>query len=236
MDLRCLLRISNEILGLPEVTIRMSGNAKSKSTFNDFTKPHPKYRFIQNKRWGAGLLPLPNIFEDYMKGKDKQALRTNRRRSIEFGFRFDKFDPSEHLDEILAINTSTEVRQGYRMTPDLLNIETLRSWAQDKPTIYGIFDANGFLKAYAHCPIYGEVFIFSRLLGHAEDLDRGIMYLLISEVVREMTERKREQGTPIWAMYDTFFGAPSGLRFFKERLGFKPYKVRWVWEAYKQKS
>lgn len=230
MDLRGFLRIANEILGLLEVTIRMSGNAMAKSTFNNFTKPHPKYKFIQNKRWGVGLLQLPDIFGDYLKGKDKQALRTNRRRSIELGFSFEKFDPREYLDEVLAINTSMQVRQGDPMTPDYLNIEGLRIWAQDEPTIYGLFDANGVLKAYAHILIYGEVFVFSRLLGHADDLDRGIMYLLISEVVREMIERKRKQGTPIWAMYDTFFGASAGLRYFKERLGFRPYKVRWMWE------
>jgi hypothetical protein len=231
MDLKYLLGVPSQILGLHEVTIRISGDPNSKSTFHELTKPHPKYKFIQNKRWGAGLLLLPERFDDYLKGKDKQALRTNRRRSTEYGFRFDKFAPSEHLEAILAINTSTRVHQGYRMSSAFLNIGSLRNWTEDKPTIYGLFDPHESLKAYAHVRHCGEVAIFSSLLGHAEDLDKGIMYLLVSEVIREMIEHKCRQGIPIWAMYDTFFGASPGLRYFKERLGFKPYKVRWIWEA-----
>jgi hypothetical protein len=30
-------------------------------------------------------------------------------------------------------------------------------------------------------------------------------------------------------MYDTFWGASTGLAFFKERLGFRPYTVDWAW-------
>jgi len=230
MDLKRLFRIPSEIFALPEVTIRMSGDANARSTFIDFSKPHPKYKLIQNKRWGAGLLKLPDTFDAYIKGKDKQALRTNRRRSIDGGFRFETFNPGEHLDEILAINTSMRFRQGYPMTPDHLNIESLRVWAQSKRAIYGLFDTNRVLKAYAHTPVHGEVFIFSRLLGHAEELNKGIMYLLVSEVIREMIDGKRKYSMPIWGMYDTFFGASPGLQYFKERMGFRPYKVRWVWE------
>ncbi len=225
-----LLSSVNEIFSLPEVTIQMSGGEASRKMFEFFTQPHPRYRLIQNKRWGAGLLPLQERFEDYLKGKDKQALRTNRRRSVSLGFRFDVFHPDRYLNDILAINTSLQVRQGQPMDADYLSLERLKLWIQDKPEIYGIFDGRGVLKAYAHAPVYGEVFILSRLLGHADDLENGIMYFLISEVVREMIERKGRQGEPLWAMYDTFFGASPGLRFFKERLGFKPYKVRWVWE------
>ena len=53
------------------------------------------------------------------------------------------------------------------------------------------------------------------------------MYLLISEVIRDMILQKLVIGYPNWIMYDTFFGASDGLKYFKERLGFKPYKVNW---------
>ena len=33
-----------------------------------------------------------------------------------------------------------------------------------------------------------------------------------------------------YLMYDTFFGASEGLKKFKEKLGFQPYKVKWKWE------
>jgi hypothetical protein len=30
-------------------------------------------------------------------------------------------------------------------------------------------------------------------------------------------------------MYDTFVGGTAGMRTFKERCGFLPYRVNWVW-------
>jgi hypothetical protein len=35
--------------------------------------------------------------------------------------------------------------------------------------------------------------------------------------------------TPTWAMYDTFWRTSTGIAFFKERLGFRPYAVERVW-------
>jgi hypothetical protein len=221
-------RIFNEALSLPEVTIRMSGDHKSRDIFNVYTSRHPKYKLIQNKRWGVALLPLPDLFEEYLK--KNELLRRKRQRSIDLGFRFDSLDPSQHLNEILAINSSLQFRQGQLMDASFLTIEQLRVWAKNKPAIYGVFNNNGVLRAYTNTPICGEIFTFSRLLAHGEDLDKGVMYFMVSEVIRRMIKRRADQGSPLWAMYDTFFGAPPGLRFFKERLGFKPYKVRWVWQ------
>lgn len=221
-------RTLREIITLPEVTITMAGDGLSQQIFNTYTRPHPKYRVIQNKRWGVALLPLPDLFEEYLR--NNELLRRKRRRSIDLGFRFDSLDPSQRLNEILDINSSLEFRQGHFMDPSLLNIEQLQIWAKSKQMIYGVFNSEGVLRAYTHAPITGEVFTFSRLLAHGGDLDKGIMYFMISEVIRQMIARRAEQGLPLWAMYDTFFGAAPGLRFFKERLGFKPYKVRWRWE------
>jgi len=226
--LMSLFEIVREMLSLPRVQITMWGG-DSKQVYSYFVKPHPRYKVIRNKEWGVGLLPLPDTFEEYLRGRDRQALRTNRKRCLSRGFYFNSFNPAERLEEILDINLSMRDRQGKPMHPDYLNIDCLRQYCSDKPLMYGIFNAEGILKAYAYAPIYGEVFVFSRLLGHGDCLDQGIMYLLVSEIIREMIDFKQAQGYPLWAMYDTFFGAKPGLRYFKERLGFKPYKVKWRW-------
>jgi hypothetical protein len=111
-----------------------------------------------------------------------------------------------------------------------LRLDWLEGYFRDTATIFGVFNSAHVLRAYAETPICGDVFLFSCLLGHAEDLNQGIMYLLFSEVVREMIGRKQNCGAPLWAMYDTFFGGADGLRTFKSNVGFKPYKVRWIWE------
>lgn len=58
------------------------------------------------------------------------------------------------------------------------------------------------------------------------------MYLLISEVINMLVDLKNKQDTsPKWLMYDTFYGAKPGLTEFKKRLGFKPYRVKWTWQS-----
>jgi len=224
------LNIVKQIFSLPRVYIKLWGDEKSYNTYLSFTKRHPKYKIIQNKRYGVALISLPNSFSDYLTGRDKQALRTNRRKAIKHGFTFSSFSPLEHIDEILEINQSMKIRQSKPMNPDYLNVDALVSFFKDKEKIYGVFDIHGNLKAYAYTPIVGEVCVISRLLGHGEELDKGIMYFLISEVIREMIEIKNKNGVPLWIMYDTLFGASKGLKYFKERLGFKPYEVIWTWE------
>ena len=58
------------------------------------------------------------------------------------------------------------------------------------------------------------------------------MYLMMIEVHKMMFKEYRQKGYK-YIMYDTFFGASEGLKKFKEKLGYKPYKVRWIWENQK---
>lgn len=58
---------------------------------------------------------------------------------------------------------------------------------------------------------------------------RICLYLLVSEVIRSYIDVRRGQGAPTREMDDTFWGATKGLAYFKERLGFKPHTVDWVW-------
>src|SRR5712692_3305278 len=122
--MRCgdFFRLLREMKALPEISIRMSGDDTCKKLFYYFTQLHPRYRFIQNKRWGVALLPLPDIYNEYLKGKDKQALRSNRKRALDLGFHFCRINPLEHLNDILSINTSTPVRQGSPMSSSYLSI------------------------------------------------------------------------------------------------------------------
>lgn len=96
-----------------------------------------------------------------------------------------------------------------------------------KTSMFGVFNAEGRLKGYIHVFVCGEVAIIFRILGHGDDIDKGIMYLLASEVIHYLIGLRRKQENLRWVMYDTFFGASSGLRYFKERLGFTPFLVKW---------
>jgi hypothetical protein len=224
-------RMASEVMTLPEVTIRMSGDERSRSIYEKFTRPHPRYRIIQSKRWGVALVPLPEGFEQFLRGKPKEALRTNRNRCIRLGYTFAKFEPLERLDEILAVNQSVPERQGRPMEQSYLELDALRAHYTRRRTVYGVFDSAAVLKAYAAVPVVGEVAILTKLLGHGDALANGVMYFCVSEVIRVLIQRHASGESVQWLLYDTFFGASAGLRYFKERMGFRPYKVRWVWAS-----
>jgi hypothetical protein len=216
------------LLKSPAATIALSGGQDAAETYRCFTAPHPRFFFLQNKRWGAAILPLPTNFEDYLKD---ELLRRKRKRCLAHGYSFAEVDPNVRFEEIFAVNKSMAQRQGRDMDTCYVEPDALRKYYSLKRTTYAVLDTTGIVRAYASVPVYGEVFILSRLLGHGEHLGEGIMYLLVSEIVREMIGLRSERGAPNWGMYDTYFGAPAGLRFFKERLGFRPYNVKWVWRS-----
>lgn len=224
-----LWALLKELSALQKVEIRMWGGEECAQIYRYFTRLHPRYRIIRNKVWGVALTPLLDTFEEYLRGKDKQALRTNRKRALAEGFYFGEFAPVERLEEMLDINRSKPMRQGKPMAKSYVEEQELVTYLEGIRSMFGVFNAEGRLRAYAYVRVCGEVGVVSRLLGHGDDLDKGIMYLLLSEVIRHLIELKQKQGVPRWVMYDTFFGASPGLRYFKERMGFKPYRVRWSW-------
>jgi hypothetical protein len=223
--------IVKRCLTLPVINIRLWGDQQVRKTYEQFRSRHGRFFFIQRKQWGVALLRLPETPEMYLKGKDRQAVRTNRKHALTAGYQFREFQPLEHIDEILEINSSADVRQGRAMAKGYLEENALREYFRDAHPVYGVFDTGGRLCAYAHTPILGEAFMFSRLLGDARHLNSGIMYLLVSDVITIMTQHKSASGFPLWAMYDTYFGGSPGVRFFKDRCGFSPYKVNWSWHV-----
>ena len=143
------------------------------------------------------------------------------------GYDFSEIRPLDHMEEILAINMSCPVRQGRVISPSYLDQAELQKYFSGATPVFAVRDEARIVRAYAHTLIFGDVFVFNRLLGHYDHLKNGIMFLLVSEVIREMCEYKARHGSPQWAMYDMMFGGGDGLRYFKERLGFQPYRVSW---------
>lgn len=213
------------VLRAPRVTIEAYGGDEARAVFDAFTRPHPRFKVTPAKRWGVALLRLPDTFDAYLS--TARALRKNRRHAETAGYRYALVQPLSHLDEILDINRSAPVRQGRPMPPVDLEwaTRTIGAWA----AIHGVLDSDGRLCAYATVHRLGDAFAFSSLIGHAGHLRNGIMYLLVSEAVRSCIESRRPDGSPMWLMADTFWGASDGLAYFKERVGFHPYTVRWVW-------
>jgi hypothetical protein len=222
-------RLALELSRLPGVRIDLWGGEGCRQVYRSFIRPHPRFPLVQRKRHGVALVAVPDTFAGYLAGGARQAVRTNRKRALERGYTFRRINPMEHMDEILAINSSTEARQGRPMEDGYLVSKAVRASFERAPSVFGVVDRKEALCAYLDLRTCGDVAILSRLLGHAELLDEGIMYLIVTETIRELIDQRRETGSPSWVMYDTWFGGRPGIRYFKQRLGFAPYRVRWRW-------
>jgi hypothetical protein len=222
------------VLRAPRVRIEVYGDDEARAIHRAFTARHPRFRVVPRKRWGVALLRLPDAFDEYVGGHSKKVLRQKRRLAEQHGFRYTVVPPDHYIDDILAINRSAPTRQGRPMPESYTDREQVIRTFQGRTAIHAILDADGRLRAYAIVPVIGDAFVFSTILGHADDLEHGTMYLLVSEVIRTFIHVRRATGSPTWAMYDTFWGASKGLAYFKERLGFRPYTVDWVWADHGQ--
>jgi hypothetical protein len=75
--------------------------------------------------------------------------------------------------------------------------------------------------AYGDLGRYGNFAAFNRVIGVRNN--DGIMHLLVTEIVCQLIEDRSCH----YLMYDTYFGASSGLRAFKTMLGFEPYRAKY---------
>jgi hypothetical protein len=226
------IRTAWETLRLPGVRIEMSGDERCRELYEAYTRRHDRLRIIQNKRWGVALLPIPESFEEeYLRDPRRAHLRKQVSRADRAGYTFARFDPRPRLQEVLAINRSAPERQGSAMHPAYFDEETVRRYLGRTSDVFGVFDAEGVLRAYFCLRMCGSVACGERVLGHADHLSKGIMYQLIAGTVRELSERRRSTGNPIWLYYDTFPGASPGMRQYKRWIGCEPYRVSWVWRA-----
>jgi hypothetical protein len=156
-----------------------------------------------------------------------QPGRTFRRRAARaarLGYAAGEIDRTLHEGEIHAINVSSPERQGrpmsdgYKSRPSYSPLD----YECDAHRIsqYGVFSRAGTLVAYAFVYRVGELRLVSSLLGHDRALRDDVMYLLIMRAI---------QGEPYgtW-VYGEWASGTDGLRFFKERLGFRPTPVVWA--------
>lgn len=224
-----LATLIREVLSMPKVSVRMFGDDSARLMYRHFVTPHRLLFVIARKSWGAALLRIPDDFGAYLRGSKRQVVRTNRNRALAAGFRACVVDPATYVNDMLEIAHSAPERQGRPMDARYLDRNATLEFFRDRGPVLGVLNASGSLRAYVMLVYCGEVCVLNRLLGHRDDLEQGVMYLLVSEAIREMTARRSTHGVPLWAMYDTMLGAPQGLRYFKERLGFSAHRAKWIW-------
>jgi hypothetical protein len=215
-----------EVLHLPRVTIRLGDSLEAQALQRSFMAPHPKFPLVGRKQLGASLIDLKDFetLDDFLAGGTSSTayLRRRRRRAIRAGYEVCTFVPQEHVDELKGINSSAPWRQGRKMAAHYLSEDFTLPYSPTQ-TPYGAFSPEGRLVGYIVLHEVGEIGILGIILGHADHLDNGVMYLLVTEVVGVLLRK----GQARYCFYDMWYGASEGLRAFKRRCGFKPYFVSW---------
>lgn len=220
---------SMTVFRAPRVRIAMYGGTEVRAMHRAFTARHRVFKMTAAKRWGVALIPLPPSFDEYLAGHSMWVLRQKLRLAKKHNFRYAVVSPQDYLDDILEVNRSSSNRQGRPMPASYVDRVRVSRRFEGQTTMHAVLDSEGRLRAYATVLACGDTDVFTVILGHADDLQHGTMYLLVSEVVRSCIDSRSGDGAPRWLMYDTYWGASKGLAFFKERLGFLPYTVDWAW-------
>jgi hypothetical protein len=173
----------------------------------------------------CAVLKIPATIDDWTA--EHRTARKRAMRAERHGYRFQVVKRHEHADDIYAINTSLAVRQGRPMTAGYKErpSETpLTAYACGRHAIrtYGILSADRRLVAYLWLYRAGDLALVSSILGHADHLDDGIMFLLMQGVI------DAETGYGNGALvYNRFDSGTDGLRWYKERCGFSERQVEW---------
>jgi hypothetical protein len=222
---RGLLRDVLFVIRLPRLQIQLGSGPEAAEIYQWLTERHPRYPLFARKGIGVELIDIHcyRDFDQYLAtvgGKNSTAY--NRRRALRKGYSFGRINKNDHVEEINAINTSARVRQGHPMEQGYIKFKA--QFPVEKNWLYlGINNDQGCLVAYLDIHCVGELAYVGPVLGHAAFLKDGIMYLLFAEAVRLLMDDKSIR----YFMYDTYFAGLDGLRLFKKRIGFQPFRVRW---------
>jgi hypothetical protein len=221
-----LAKILGEVARLPVARLHFDiggERAELAHVYRDFTRPHPRYKIIPNKVLGVALVDLRRFssracYLDSVQGKGNGGPQSRKARARGYALR--TIDRNDYIDEIHEINVSSEYRQGRLM--DTVYREKVTHY-RDRPHVlyFGMFNKAGRLVAYCNVALFGNFAGTEQVLGVKNN--DGVMYLLFTEIVGHLIDAGRLD----YFMYDTVFGAQDGLRDFKRRLGFRPYRARY---------
>jgi glycosyltransferase involved in cell wall biosynthesis len=195
-------------------------------TYRCFTQRHAKFPLVRSKEFGIAMLPVPDDIDAYIlsiNGKNSAAYYA--RKAERRGYRVMEIDRNRYADDIHEVKISKPERQG-KSIPERFRQKLFYN-VMPNYNYFGVISSQGKLVACAWVASYNEVAVIAVLLGHGDYLNDGVMYQLVVHIVRYLTERKRTGNQVKYLMYDSFLGASEGMIMFKQKLGFKPYRVKW---------
>src|SRR5579875_49011 len=236
--LSAAVRDLRELFNLPQLTINlMYEDTKDNDPFygkivKDFYKDslswHPKYPFLAKFRHGVATCVLPTSFDAYFM-KIEASARRNYKKESRCGYIFSKIQFNDYLEDIGAIRSSAEYRQG-KMSEEWLRQPprpVANPPSQTDVHDYSYFGVlrEGRLYSYAGCFIAGEMCHLEQIFGHERFQPDGIVPMLIISIANYLYTTHPHVK---YYIYGSYFGAGETMRRFKRKFGFLPHRVTWV--------
>lgn len=179
---------------------------------------------VPNYSLGVSIMVLPDSLEEW-RGEHRTA-RKRADRSLRLGYEFQEIDRSLFNDDLHAINTSKRERQGRPMSAGYLTKHVhgkLPEYPCERHNIrtYGVL-SGPTLVAYMTLYRVADLGLVSMILGHGDHLANDVMYLLFAGMVEDQAGNG---GTLFYNRHDS---GTEGLRYYKERVGFRAGDIQWV--------
>jgi len=215
-----------ELVQLPVARLcfeRHLNPAATEQAWTEFTRPHPRYKLVGNKALGVALVDIAGFgnaasYLDTVRQRGHAGPQS--RKAAARGYVVRRIERDAYLADIHALHTACAGQQGAAQEqaapvpqPDGLDTQS---------ACHGVFDADGRLAAYCQTASFGNFAATGRLMGYRKG--DGAMYLLLSSIICELIEDRRVA----WFMFGNYVDVRPGLRDFKRRLGFHPYRVRYA--------
>lgn len=205
---------------------RISLDVGHSAVCNDFAAP----LFLQLSRGAydrCSVMAIPESVERWREEHRTARKRADRARRL--GYHGGTWPRVGFEDDVYEINTSLETRQGrpmsaaYRVRPSFNDPDY--PCARHGVHYYGVRTDEGEGRLVAYLWVYraGDLALVSSILGHADHLENDIMYPLFEAALSG--EIENGPGTMVYNRHDS---GTDGLRYFKERLGFRADDVVWL--------
>jgi hypothetical protein len=222
-------RTARGVFSSDKIEIAMWGDEAIRDVYRHWTARHPRLPVMRLKQIGASLLSLSQ--QGYLEGPAFKEARRKARRAAKAGYIVQDCRAEDHQAEIVGIHRSAPERQGRAIWQDYASEEDVGDFLRQEMRCRGLFDPSGRLRGYALIQDAGGILLVRRMMGHADDLRQGIMYLLMTETVRDLIANRARTGGADWLQFGMYWGDSEGMKQFKRELGFQPFNVRWRWRG-----
>ena len=175
----------------------------------------------------CAVLPIPDSLEDWRSAHKTARKRADR--AYGRGYVAATLERERFADDIYAINISASHRQGRPMAGGYLHhteFSPLPIYPCSRHAVRttGVWAPDGHVVAYLVMLRQGDLALVSQILGHAAHLDREVMWLLFEQALRREIMADAD-GVVVYNRHDS---GTDGLRWWKERVGFREARVEWL--------